>query len=87
MDYLVTHSPALIVALPLVAAVVIPLISRAGPRVRNTFSLVIFSLIAFLVAVLAVDVHTTGIHVYTFGATASELALPGGLHGAGADYV
>jgi multicomponent Na+:H+ antiporter subunit D len=75
---LVTHSPALIVALPLVAAFAIPLISRAGPRVRNTFSLVIFSLISFLVAILAVDVHTVGIRVYTFGATAAELALPGG---------
>ena len=78
MDSLITHSPALIVALPLVAAFAIPLISRAGPRVRNTFSLVIFGLITFLVAILAMDVHSVGIHVYTFGATAAELALPGG---------
>jgi multicomponent Na+:H+ antiporter subunit D len=66
------------VALPLVAAFAIPLIgiSRAGDKVRNTFSLVILSLIAFLVAILAVDVHSTGIHVYTFGATAPELTIP-----------
>ena len=78
MDSLITHSPALIVALPLVAAFAIPLISRAGPRVRDIFNLVVFSLIAFLVAILAVDVYSVGIRVYTFGATAAELALPGG---------
>ena len=78
MDSLIYHSPALIVALPLVAAFAIPLISRAGYRARNTFSLVIFGFITFLVAALAVDVHSVGIRVYTFGATAAELALPGG---------
>lgn len=78
MDFLVTNSPALIVALPLLAAFAIPLVNRAGPRVRDIFSLVIFSLIAFFVAILAVDIHSVGIHVYTFGATAAELALPGG---------
>lgn len=78
MDHLITNSPALIVALPLVAAFILPLISRAGDRVRNIFSLVIFSLISFLVAILAVNVHTVGIRVYTFGATAAALALPHG---------
>jgi len=78
LDFLVTNSPALIVALPLLAAFAIPLVNRAGPRVRDIFSLVIFSLIAFFVAILAVDIHSVGIHVYTFGATAAELALPGG---------
>ena len=78
MDNLVTHSPALIVALPLVAAFIIPLISRAGPKVRETFNLVIFSFIVFLVAILAKDVHTSGIHVYTFGAKLPQLAVPEG---------
>ena len=78
MDFLVTHSPALIVALPLVAAFAIPLISRAGNRARNIFSLAIFGLIVFLVAVLASDVYAVGIRIYTFGATAPEMALPGG---------
>lgn len=80
MDFLVTHSPILIVAVPLVAAFVIPLISmsRAGDRGRNIFSLVVFGLIIFLVAVLARNVHTVGIRVYTFGATAPELTLPHG---------
>ena len=78
MDFLTTNSPALIVALPLFAAFAIPLISRAGERTRNTFSLVIFGLISFLVAILAVNVHSVGIRVYTFGATAAQMALPHG---------
>jgi multicomponent Na+:H+ antiporter subunit D len=80
LDSLITHAPILIVALPLVAAFAIPLISisRAGDRGRNVFSLLVFGLISFLVAILAVDVHANGIHVYTFGATAAELALPHG---------
>jgi multicomponent Na+:H+ antiporter subunit D len=80
LDFLVTHSPILIVALPLVAAFAIPLISisRAGDRGRNIFSLVIFGLISFLVAILAKNVHTVGIRVYTFGATVPELTLPHG---------
>jgi multicomponent Na+:H+ antiporter subunit D len=78
LDFLTTNSPALIVALPLFAAFAIPLISRAGERTRNTFSLVIFGLISFLVAILAVNVHSVGIRVYTFGATAAQMALPHG---------
>jgi multicomponent Na+:H+ antiporter subunit D len=80
LDFLVTHSPILIVALPLVAAFAIPLISiiRAGDRGRNIFSLVILGLVVFLVAILAQNVHAVGIRVYTFGATAPELALPHG---------
>ena len=80
MDFLVTHAPILVVALPLVAAFAIPLISmiRGGERGRNVFSLIILGAVAFLVAVLAVDVRAVGIRVYTFGATAPELALPHG---------
>jgi multicomponent Na+:H+ antiporter subunit D len=80
LDFLIANSPALIVALPLVAAFAIPLIgiSRVGDKGRNIFSLLVFGLIAFLVAILAVDVHANGIHVYTFGATSAELTLPHG---------
>jgi len=80
LDNLVTHSPALIVWLPLVAAFIIPLISlgRAGARARSIFVFVIFSFIFFLVAILAKNVHTVGIRVYTFGAKLPELAVPEG---------
>jgi multicomponent Na+:H+ antiporter subunit D len=78
LHFLVTHSPALIVALPLVAAFATPLISRAGHRPRDIFNLVMLGFTAFLVAILAADVYDVGIRVYTFGATLPEMALPGG---------
>ena len=78
MDFLTTNSPALIVAIPLVAAFIIPLINRTGDRVRNTFTIAVFALISFLVAILAVNIHTVGIRIYTFGATAADLAVPQG---------
>ncbi len=80
MDSLVIHSSALIVWLSLAAAFLIPLISigPAGGKVRSIFTLGIFSFITFLVAALAKDVHTNGIHVYTFGARGPDLAIPEG---------
>lgn len=78
MDFLTAHAPALIVALPLLAAFAIPLISRAGHSARSIFSLAVLGATASLVAILAVDVYSTGIRVYTFGATLPEMALPAG---------
>jgi len=78
LDFLTTHAPALIVALPLLAAFAIPLVSRAGHSARSIFSLAVLGATASLVAILAVDVYSTGIRVYTFGATLPEMALPAG---------
>jgi len=35
-----------------------------------------FALISFLVAILAVNIHSVGIRIYTFGATTADLAVP-----------
>ncbi len=78
MEFLTIHSPALIIALPLLAAFVIPLLSRAGTTIRDSFSVGILGFTAFLVAVLAIDVYTGGTRVYTFGATVPEMAVPQG---------
>jgi multicomponent Na+:H+ antiporter subunit D len=78
LDFLTANAPILIVAIPLVAAFIIPLLSRKGDRVRNAFTLTAFGLTSFLVAVLAVNVHDVGIRIYTFGATAADLAVPQG---------
>ena len=76
MEFLITNSPALIVAIPLVVAFIIPLIGRTGDKARNTFMLAAFALISFLVAILAVNIHSVGIRIYTFGATTADLAVP-----------
>jgi len=68
----------LIVWLPLVAAFLNPLISRASSKARDVFNLAIFGFITFLVGLLARDVHAQGIRVYTFGAKLPELTVPEG---------
>ncbi|MBM4447655.1 MAG: NADH:ubiquinone oxidoreductase [Chloroflexi bacterium] len=76
MEFLTVHSPALVVAVPLLAAFITPLISRIGNKFRDTVNVTFLSFAAFLMAVLAVDIYTSGTRIYTFGATVPELAIP-----------
>jgi len=78
LEHLNIHSPILIVALPLFAAFLIPLISRAGNKVRGSFTIALLSFVAFLVGILAVNIYTAGTRVYTLGASVPELAIPEG---------
>lgn len=78
MEYLTVHSPILIVAIPLLAAFVIPLLSRLSSKVRDTFNVSLLSFVAFLVAILAIDIYTNGARIYTLGASVPELARPEG---------
>ena len=71
---LLQHSPALIVAVPLLGAFITPLISRLNDKVRNVFVILTLGLTASLVFLLASDVFTGNIHTYIFGS--QDLALP-----------
>jgi len=75
---LITHSPILIIAIPLVAAFLTPLIGMASKKARNALVIVSLAFVAFLVIILARDISINGIHIYTLGATSPELTLPGG---------
>jgi multicomponent Na+:H+ antiporter subunit D len=66
------------VAIPLLAAFVIPLLSRLSSKVRDTFNVSLLSFVAFLVAILAIDIYTNGARIYTLGASVPELARPEG---------
>jgi multicomponent Na+:H+ antiporter subunit D len=74
IDFLLQHSPALIVAVPLLGAFLTPLVSRVNDKLRNIFVLVILGITGLLIALLASDIFTNGIHTYIFGA--KDLALP-----------
>jgi len=74
IDLLLQHSPALIVAVPLLGAFITPLISRLNDKVRNIFVILTLGLTASLVFLLASDVFTGNIHTYIFGS--QDLALP-----------
>ena len=76
---IVTHSPALIIAIPLLGAFLTPLISRINDRVRNIFVILTVGLTGFIVFLLSYDVLINGnIHSYVFGGGRSVIALPSG---------
>ncbi len=74
IDFLLQHSPALIVAIPLLGAFLTPLISKINNRVRNVFVILIILITTILVMLLASDVFSGNIHTYVFGS--QDLTVP-----------
>ena len=74
IDFLLQHSPALIVAIPLLGAFLTPLISKINNKVRNVFVILIILITTILVMLLASDVFSGNIHTYVFGS--QDLTLP-----------
>jgi len=75
-DIITTHSPALIVAVPLLTAFLTPLVSKINNTVRNLFVLIMLGITGLLIVILGNDVLTNGIRVYVFGGGAP---LPSGM--------
>jgi multicomponent Na+:H+ antiporter subunit D len=71
---IVDLSPALIVAIPLTGAFFTPLVSRLGNKSRNIFVILVLTLNACLVFLLASDIWANGIKTYIFGA--KDLTYP-----------
>jgi len=74
IEFLLTHSPALIVAIPLLGAFITPLISRINTKVRNIFVITILAINSIIVFLLASDVFAGNIHTYIFGS--QDISLP-----------
>jgi multicomponent Na+:H+ antiporter subunit D len=74
IDVLIEQSPALIIAIPLLGAFLMPLVSRINSTVRNIFGLLVLCLTGFFVGILASDVFANGPRLYIFGA--KDLAIP-----------
>ena len=74
IDFLLQHSPALIVAIPLLGAFLTPLISKINNKVRNVFVILIILITTILVMLLASDVFSGNIHTYVFGS--QDLTVP-----------
>ena len=51
-NFLLTHSPALIVAVPLLGAFLTPLISKVNDKARNIFAILVLGFTAFLFSIL-----------------------------------
>jgi multicomponent Na+:H+ antiporter subunit D len=73
IDDLITHSPALIVAIPLLGAFLTPLVSRINDKLRNIFVILIVLFTSLIVLLLANDIYSLGgkIHTYVFGGSAA----------------
>jgi len=71
IDELIFHSPALIVAIPLLGAFLTPLISKINDKLRNGFVIFIVLLTSAIVLLLANDIYSVygKIHTYVFGGT------------------
>ena len=78
MSFIVEHGPALAIAVPLMAAFATPLISRAGGRARNGVALLALLLTECILVLLFADVLSSGVRVYTMGATIPSLTSPVG---------
>lgn len=80
MNDFVTHAPILIIAIPLFAAFLIPLVDRVSKKGRNAviFIAMVFTLI--LTLALAKDVFDHGLRIYTLGGENVSIALPSGYH-------
>jgi len=67
LNTLLSHSPALIVAIPLFGAFLTPLIGKINDRLRNIFAIFIVLLTTFFVYLLVSDVFANGVRTYVFG--------------------
>ncbi len=75
-DLIVQNAPALLIAVPLLAAFSMPLVGRISRFARNLWAVLAMGLTAFFAAVLAYAVYTTGTVIYVFGAASPHLAIP-----------
>jgi len=73
---LMRHLPALLVATPLFAAFLMPLIGRAGSTARSIWVLLASVLTSTVGLLLAWKVFTTGTVLYVFGAAAAGQTMP-----------
>ena len=74
--FVMRHLPALLIATPLFAAFLMPLIGSAGRTVRSVWVFLGALLTSTVGLLLAWKVFTTGTLVYVFGAATSLQALP-----------
>ena len=73
------HIPILIIAIPLLAAFLVPLVGRINKKATGILTTLALSVSLILTIALAVKILTVGPQVYVFGATSPSLTLPSGL--------
>jgi len=74
--FVMRHLPALLIATPLFAAFLMPLIGTAGRTVRNVWVFLGAFATSAVGLALAWKVFTTGTVLYVFGAATTQMAIP-----------
>lgn len=77
-SWLTLHSPALVVAIPLIAAFATLFVNKISAKVRNVFVILALLVETFIAIVLARDILLNGIRLYVFGGTSTNIVLPSG---------
>ena len=78
MNSIMLHAPALIIALPLLAAFITPILGRFTRKSISWLATFVLGLTLLLTIFVARQVLTNGSIVYVFGATETGLTLPFG---------
>ncbi|MEA2053599.1 MAG: proton-conducting transporter membrane subunit [Candidatus Thermoplasmatota archaeon] len=76
MNWLLMHSSALLIAIPLFAAFLAPLIDRVNKKAMNVFVIAVLIITQIIMMILAWDVFTGITHVYVMGASNPAAAIP-----------
>ncbi len=79
-DWIVTNAPILIIATPLFAAFLTPLVDRVSKRGRDAMVFVATLITLVIAFILAKNVFDNGLVVYTLGGKSVGLTLPSGYH-------
>lgn len=78
MSSILTHSPALVMALPLLAAFLTPVVGRFNRKMLGWFVSIILGMTLVITISMAVQVLTNGPLIYVFGGSEAGLTLPSG---------
>jgi multicomponent Na+:H+ antiporter subunit D len=74
--FIFEHAPALMIAVPLLAAFAMPFVGRVSPLVRNIWAVGTMAVTSLIAGALIYAVYTAGTQIYVFGAMMSNLAIP-----------
>ncbi|MDD4362761.1 MAG: proton-conducting transporter membrane subunit [Atribacterota bacterium] len=78
MTFIASHAPALIIALTLLAAFLVPIIGKIKQKILGIFVTAVLGITLILTLFIAIQVFGNGPIKYVFGATNTGLSLPSG---------
>lgn len=80
VEFISTHAPILVLAIPLICAFLMPLVSRISDKARNIFTTCAIAASLAIAIFLGFDIYANGARTYVFGAASSGITLPSGMH-------